>query len=209
MLRDSMWNRFAFISALFLSVGCSQGPRRLKPPKVDAVAAAAAAVQQLDKNGDQRLDDEELAASPGLNSAKDRYDGDRNGSLDEAEIAAGIRRWSEGSLGAASVPYVIQWNGRPLAGADVKLIPESFLGDAVKGAIGQERRGSAYLALRPEDRPAGAPNAPLVQPGLYRVEITHPSVQIPAKYNTSTTLGIEIAQDTLSTGGVTWTLTSK
>ena len=43
-----------------------------------------------------------------------------------------------------------------------------------------------------EDRPRNAPNIPLMQPGLYHVEITHPSTKIPAKYNTQTTLGIEI-----------------
>ena len=33
--------------------------------------------------------------------------------------------------------------------------------------------------------------------GTYKIEITHPNVQVPAKYNTSTTLGEEVARDTL------------
>jgi hypothetical protein len=197
----------AALFAIAATIGCNSRPGRISPPSVDADSAASEAMKLLDKNSDGKLDGGELAASPGLASAKERYDADHGGSLDEAEIAAGIRRWSEGKLGAASVPYVIQWNGAPLTGAEVKLIPEPFLGDAVKGAVGVERRGSAFLSVKPEDRPSGAPNAPIVQPGLYRVEITHPSVQIPAKYNTSTTLGVEIAQDTLSTGGITWSLT--
>jgi hypothetical protein len=34
-----------------------------------------------------------------------------------------------------------------------------------------------------------------VQQGLYRVEITHDSVTIPDKYNTATTLGLEVSFD--------------
>ena len=36
-----------------------------------------------------------------------------------------------------------------------------------------------------------------MQPGLYRVEITHPTVTLPAKYNTETTLGREVSGDSL------------
>lgn len=54
-----------------------------------------------------------------------------------------------------------------------------------------------------------APNVPIVQPGIYWIKITHPSIKIPAKYNTDSTLVIEIAKDTLSRGGITWTLSAK
>jgi hypothetical protein len=60
-----------------------------------------------------------------------------------------------------------------------------------------------------EDRPKNAPNMPLVQPGIYRVEITHPSVKIPAKYNTETTLGIEITSASPGPEGAIWSLTNK
>ena len=44
----------------------------------------------------------------------------------------------------------------------------------------------------------------------YRVEVTSPSTQIPARYNTQTTLGIEAAPITIrkQSGGVEFTLTS-
>lgn len=181
----------------------------MAPPEVDPADAAAAAFEQLDKNSDGQLDDAELKAAPALASAKTRYDGDSSGTLSAAEIESGIRRWAEGQLGAVSVPFTITLDGRPLDDAQVRLIPAPFLGEASKGAVSEYRRGSGFLALAPEDRPAGAPNIPLMMPGLYRVEITHPSAKIPARYNTATTLGIEIAQDTISAGGVTWALTSK
>ncbi|RIK84149.1 MAG: hypothetical protein DCC67_05265 [Planctomycetota bacterium] len=202
------WPRL-FILLLICLGGCRRAPGRIEPPEIDAAAAGEAAVQQLDKNSDGQLADVELQGSPALASAKARYDADGNGSLSEEEIAAGIRRWAEGKLGAVSVPFAVTLDRRPLEGVQVRLTPEPFLGEAAKGAIGEYRRGSGYLALAPEDRPAGAPNIPLVMPGLYRVEITHPTVKIPAKYNTATTLGIEISQDTLSNAGVSWDLTSK
>jgi len=59
-----------------------------------------------------------------------------------------------------------------------------------------------------EDRPADAPPRPLVQPGLYRVEITHPSITIPARYNVKTTLGLEVASYTITPAGSVWELTS-
>jgi hypothetical protein len=195
------------MAALLLGVGCSGRPGRLAPPDIDSDDAADAAIEQLDANGDGQLDEGELAKSPALASAKSRYDADGSGALSAEEIAAGIRRWAEGKMGAVSVPFVVQWNGRPLDGVQVRLTPEPFLGDEAKGGVGEIERGVGYLTWAPEDRPSGAPNVPLIPPGLYRVEITHPSIQIPAKYNSSTTLGIEIAKDTLTTGGITWALT--
>jgi hypothetical protein len=195
--------------ALVAILGCQGGPGRLSPPEIDAAEAAVAAMALLDANHDGQLNDEELKASPALVEAKARYDADASGSLSQEEIAGGIRKWTEGTTGAVSVPFVVQFNGRPLAGAEVKLTPEPFLGAAAKSALSETRRDVGYLTLAPEDRPANAPNIPLMMPGLYRVAITHPTVSIPAKYNVETTLGIEVAKDTIGTSGVMWNLSSK
>src|SRR5687768_619932 len=159
---------FAVLSVVLC--GCSGRPGRVQPPDVDADDAAQAAIEQLDKNGDGQLADAELQGAPGLAAVKDRYDADRGGSLSQEEIAGGIRRWSEGQVGAAAVAYAVQLDGRALPGAQVKAIPEPFLGDAIKPAAGVD----GYLAVAPEDRPANAPKLPLILPGLYRIEITHP-----------------------------------
>ena len=196
--------------AILVSIGgCGGHPGRMAPPDIDPAGAAAAALQQLDKNSDGGLDDAELREAPGLAAAKARYDADSNSSLSEEEVANGIRRWAEGKMGAISVPFMVRLNGRPLDDAQVRLIPEPFLGDAAKAAIGEIRRGSGYLTIAPEDRPANAPNIPLILPGLYRVEISHPTANIPSDYNSSSTLGVEIAQDTVSNEGIIWNLTSR
>jgi hypothetical protein len=172
---------------------------------VDADAAAQAAIEQLDKNGDGQLDDAELQGAPGLAAVKDRYDADRSLSLSLVEIADGIRRWSEGQVGAAAVAYAVQLDGRALPGAQVKAIPEPFLGDAIKPAAGSD----GYLAVAPEHRPANAPKLPLILPGLYRIEITHPSAVIPARYNTQTTLGLEVSAELRLDQAIVWALKSR
>jgi hypothetical protein len=63
--------------------------------------------------------------------------------------------------------------------------------------------------MSPDDMPKNAPKMPLVQPGLYSVEITHPSTKIPAKYNTATTLGIEVSSASPGPEGAVWNLTTK
>src|SRR5688572_11955973 len=69
------------VGAALLVAGCSGAPGRIRPPDVDSDAAAEAALEQLDKNGDGQLDDSELKSSPGLAAAKASYDGDSNGTL--------------------------------------------------------------------------------------------------------------------------------
>lgn len=197
------------LCVLLAAGGCSGKPGRVTPPRVDADGAAAAAIVEFDKNNDQQLAVDELAASPELTHALQSYDADKDGRLSQAEIAAGIRRWSEGSMGATVWPFQVTMNGRALEGAEVTIIPAAFLGDAIEPASGvsaQGGRGSLGIAL--EALPANAPKRPIVQPGLYRVEITHPSTPIPAKYNTTTKLGLEVASDTISPSGSVWALTS-
>jgi hypothetical protein len=193
------------IAAFVLASGCSNGPSRIRPPDVDAASAADLAFQQLDKNQDAELNEEELKSSPGLAAAKTAYDADQNGTLANSEVVAGIRRWSEGQSGAVAVPYSVQLDGRALPDAQVKAIPEPFLGDAVKPAAGAE----GYLAVAPEDRPPNAPNLPLMLPGLYRIEITHPSIAIPAKYNSQTVLGLEVSSAMRSDQAIVWAITRK
>jgi hypothetical protein len=48
------------------------------------------------------------------------------------------------------------------------------------------RGGQVQVITEGEDNP-GAPI------GMFRVEITSPDVKIPAKYNTETTLGVEVS----------------
>jgi hypothetical protein len=191
-----------------LLTGCGGQPRRLLPPDVDPDAAAAMVMDLYDGNDNGVLDPLELRACPALAGSLDKYDGDANGALTAEEIAHGIERWRSGQTGVLSLPFQVLWAGQALEGAQVRLVPEECLGDEVLPAVGTAGPGGrGFIGIEPNLLPAGAPRVPLVQPGLYRVEITHPNVSLPEKYNTHTTLGIEVASDRLSPAGVVWTLT--
>lgn len=196
---------------ILATCGCSRGPGRIATPDVDADDAASQAIELYDKNTDARLDSTELVACPSLNAALPAYDGDKDGVLAEAEIAAGIGSWAATGAGAIPLPFLVMLDGKPLAGAQLKLTPAPFLGDAVKPALGEsDATGGGTFTMAPEDRPANVPKSlPVMQPGLYTVEITHPVTKVPAKYNAESTLGLEAAAAGQSPSGVVWDLKSK
>jgi hypothetical protein len=195
--------------AVLVIAGCSGRPGAIRPPDVDADSAAAQAIELYDKDGDGGISNSELTASPALTAAPG-YDKSGDGNLTVDEIAAGLAAWQKSGVGARVVPFALQWNGRPLAGATVRLSPAPFLVDSLKGASGESGgSGGGQLGMAFEDLPRNAPKISLVQPGLYHVEITHPTEKIPAKYNTQTMLGIEITSNYPGPEGVVWSLSAK
>lgn len=186
-----------------LAAGCG-GLSTVKPPDVNADSAAAAAIEAYDANGDGRLSGEELKKLPALTLAT--ADKDHDGQVSAEEIAARIRLWSEGETGLMSFYCTVTLDGGPLEGAQVTLDPEAFLGDAVKPASGTTRIDGAILKIDPELLPPDQRTLRGVQPGLYKVRITHKNVTIPPRYNTATTLGQEVVPGT--TGG-SYKLTSR
>lgn len=202
-----MWQ---LVIAILLSAGCSGRPGAIRPPNVDADDAAEAAIEQHDRNGDGQLAKDEWSASPVLASIAKRFDTSGDAVLDAGEISNGLAAWQLSGIGVRSVPFTVTLDGRPLGGAIVRLIPADFFDGAIKPATGQASpTGGGLLGMAPEDMPPNAPKMALVQPGLYRVEITHPSKRMPAKYNTETTLGIEISSGNPGPEGAVWRLTSK
>jgi hypothetical protein len=187
--------RFAASIAIYslLICGCG-GLSTVKPPNVNADQAATAAIKAYDENGDGRLSADELKKLPAISLAT--ADKDRDGQVSAAEIADRIRLWSEGETGIMSFYCTVTLDGGPLEGAEVKLDPEPFLGDAVKPAGGITRIDGAILKIDPELLPADQRTLRGVQPGLYKVRITHKSTTIPPRYNTATTLGQEIVPGT-------------
>jgi hypothetical protein len=193
----------AIVIVAALLSGCG-GLSELKPPQVNANEAAAAAIEAYDNDSDGKLSETELAKLPALTLKNADKDGDMQ--ISAEEIAARIRLWSEGETGIMSFYCMVTLDGRPLEGAEVQLDPEPFLGDAVKPANGVTRPDGAILKIDPALLPEEDRYLRGVQPGLYKVRITHPSQKIPPRYNTATTLGQEIVPGT--TGG-SYSLTSR
>jgi len=184
------------LNAIFL-MGCSSRLPALKPPNFNPQSASASAMEEYDKNGDGKIDKSELKSAPGINSIKEEVDANGDGAVTANEVADLIQeRWLDTKGGIMRVAVEVLYRGKPLDGAIVTLEPEPFLADVLKGASGEtDGEGYAPLAMAPEDMPhknvrSGA------APGLYLVRISKEvdgKELLPAKYNTETTLGMEVA----------------
>ena len=178
---------------MFFVSGCG-GLSPVKPPDVDPDEAAAAALADYDADGDAQLSADELKKLPAIKLKG--VDSDGNGQISANELAARLRQWTEGRAGMLSFHCTVTLDGSPLSDAVVLLEPEPFLGDAVKPASGITSNGDAILKIDPELLPTDQRMLRGVQPGVYKVRITHKSITIPARYNTETTLGQEILSET-------------
>ncbi len=185
------------VAGLIALVGCSRTPARIHPPSIDASAAGAAAIERFDQNGDGVVGGEELEQAPALQAAIENLDTDGDGAVSAEEVAARVRAWQASRIGIMSTSCRVTLDGEPLAGATVVYDPAPFLGDEIKPATGKtDKNGYAALTIAEEDRQD--PNVPGAHCGLYRVRISKQesgSEPIPARYNTDTTLGVEVAPD--------------
>lgn len=175
-----MW--VGFLSGLWglIAPGCGQPRAELPSWKPDA--AARQCMELYDQNGDGVLTPQEYRASPALAAAPDLdVDGDRN--ISEQEIKDRIEHYKESGVVIQFMCYVVLPNGQPLPDATVRLVPEPFLTDFIQSVEGQTGRD-------------GMCNIEDTQAGLYRVEITHPQLNIAKKYNTDTELGYEVSPST-------------
>jgi hypothetical protein len=166
---------------LTVASGCGQGaPARVYPDKPDP-RSGERAIELYDANKDGYLDAKELEKAPGLKAAMKTVDSNHDGKISAGEISARIAAWADSKLGQMGVVCVVTHNGQPLVGAKVKFVPESFLGSELKAAEGtSDAHGTERLRLCP---------------GFYRVEISKSGESIPARFNTETQLGQEVAED--------------
>jgi len=174
------------VSVMVLLVsGCGSSSAPPPPPKLDAAALATAAMKAFDANKDRSLSAAEVESSPSLKSVFSRWDADHNGKLTEAEIAAQIKSWTVAGAGLMRLNCVVRSGGKGVPGVHVTLKPESFLGNSALASSGVSNQfGEVDLSC---GRQSG------VMLGLYRIEITSDSEKLPAKFNTATTLGQEVA----------------
>jgi hypothetical protein len=82
-----------------------------------------------------------------------------------------------------SVRCFVIFKGRPVRGAHVRYVPEAFLGESVLTAEGTtDDTGLAKPMVSDEQLPQDQRGLESMQPGVYRVEITHPDLNLPARY---------------------------
>ncbi len=183
--------------------GSSKSP--VKPAAIDSDAGQKA-VAQFDANKDGVLDYKELDKAPGLKAAvaqiKKLGGGPRGAApsasdLQAAKISADeinvrVTEWKNAGTGRISINCRVTRKGKPVDGATVQFVPESFQGTALGTGSGTTNASGSANVIMPSR--GGDDPAIGMCPGFYRVEITKGS-EIPAKYNTATTLGQEVARD--------------
>ena len=173
----------------FAGCSCSHRPPSVKPPAISASAAGNGAMQKYDADGDGVVSGEELDEAPSLKAALKTLDTNGDDGVSASEVTARVKAWQKTHVGVMQLSCTVLIGGRPLADATVKFVPEEFLGSEVQTAQGTtNQNGEAAISIPGHD-PAG------VACGLYRVEISKPDGSIPPKYNTDTTLGLEVARD--------------
>ena len=198
-----------FTANLFL-LGCSNSPQAMPVPKLDASASASRVFEAYDANGDGALEAEELAECVGLAENVITFDMDMDGRLSSEELISRIRSWTEDGLGMTSVPCFIVFGGRPLGNATVTFTSVDFLGDVLltaRGVTGPD--GRCGMTVDPKDLPKELSRTMGVQPGLYKISITHDSIEIPAQYNEQTMLSVEVSHKAIQPAGIRLILEKK
>jgi hypothetical protein len=176
--------------------GCLNEPKRIVPPSVDADAAGQEAVKLFDANKDGKISGAEFDKVPSLLQALPNIPvkSTKEKGLTAADLTARLKAWQLTRIGRiGGVFAMVTRNGKPLVGAEVKFVPEKFMGGNMpecKGTNPTGQDGSVEISepVNPGD-PKGVP------PGYYRVEITMPDNSIPAKYNTQSIFGEEVCPD--------------
>jgi len=186
-----------FVSVLLVAssgiIGCSSNQSRVYPPGY-AADAGAAAIKAYDKDGDNELGGAELDAVPGLKLALQQVDSDGNGKLSAQEIEARIQSWRDSRVGEMTVPVQVTLDGEALAEATVVFEPETFLGPGVRPAsVKLESNGTGNVSMAAEH--LADPKYPGIAAAWYKVRVTSDSKDIPARYNSQSTLGCEVCLD--------------
>lgn len=176
---------------LVVGPGCTRTPPRVYAPSISASAAGTQAIEMFDADKDGKLSGEELNKCPGLKAALKQINPSGQGVTAEM-ITARIKTWQASQGGLMTVGCRVLHNGQPLEGAEVKFVPEKFLGKNMKTASGTTNKYGSAVIMVETPGPSGQRGIP---PGFYRVEITKPGLNIPAMYNTDTIFGQEVPID--------------
>jgi hypothetical protein len=177
--------------ALSVAAGCESGIAT--SPPLDPAAIAAQAIAALDSNRSGALEAAEIVRAQGLRSGFRTIDSDANGIVTAAEIEQRLRQYGEFPVATLPVGCVVRIDGRPLPETEVRLVPEPFFGDSRRVVLG---KSDEYGVV--DFRVEGSESFGVPQ-GLYRIEVSKPDAAgnetLPARYNTQSQLGQEIAFD--------------
>ena len=86
----------------------------------------------------------ELSKCPALAAARNSFDIDQDGRIGKSELTDGLMQMYGSQVSLTEMNCTVTLNGRPLAGAKVRLRPIEMLGDTLPSAEGvTDQQGSA------------------------------------------------------------------
>ena len=196
---DVKRRRFDGVALLLACLsGCWGRTSSVSAPSIDADAATQKAFEIYDANRDEALDEQELAACPGVLDSLSVYDSNSDRRVDRLEFATRVEAWQNSSA-MMSVNCRVTLDGRVLSGAEVHLDPEPYLSDWLREGSGTTNPdGVTGVGVSPDLLPENLKRIRAMYAGTYKVRITHPTVSLPEKYNSTTTLGKEVSAETRS-----------
>lgn len=181
--------------------GCNSRPGRIRAIDVDPATLSRQVIEQCDTDGNGSLSESELQSFPPVGNSRAKFDTDNNGEVSAEELEARFTIIFNPQVGLLPASCRVTRNGKPLSGAEVRFVPPKMLEGVLPTASGVcDAGGTAWMRLAPEDLPKGFPNtqAAVIRPGIYMVEVTHPSIEIPPQYNKQTVLGKEVFSQILN-----------
>lgn len=161
-------------------IGCS-GKSAVSQLRDGTPAEAAAKVMELyDGDRDGKLVAAELAASPGLTEGLSRIDANRDATIDLAEMTTRFTALDDLS-DVVAMQVMVTSNGTPLDGAVVTLTPDPCMGEGKQAYEGTTVNGLTT--------PAGLATPMPTPTGYYTLHIVHAATGV------DLTRGHEVAED--------------
>jgi hypothetical protein len=179
--------------------GCWGVNTPISVPRISPSGAATQALAQYDANKDGVLAGAELDQCPALKRSLRAFDKNGDGKLDYDELYTRINTYLSGGAGALTMQCRVTLDGQPVEGVTVKLIPEAFMG-GVLPTIEAVSNAQGDVTLETKAIPGVPPGLYRVE--VSRKDGDGKET-LPAKYNTKTTFGCESAQDDLHRGQLT------
>ena len=178
MSRSGLSLPSSFLLLLATAAGCGPSrPARIPAPPLDPAAVAAAA-----SSGD-------LNKLPAIAAGRVVLDTDKDKKVSQGELLKWLEEVRDSKVAITSIAVQVSHKGKPLSGAEIRLVPEACMAGGIKEASGKTDQSGMSMVTIPGSEYPG------VNCGLYRVEITgngNDGRPLAAKYNAQSTLGVAV-----------------
>jgi hypothetical protein len=167
------------VLAIVASAGCSSRPTPVTVPAYDPQAFANALLARCDTDGGGSLSKQEAASAPGLVKRWSRYDANQDGVVSRDELTSHVDHWVKRGDGLSAITCVVRLKNRQIGDVTVRLVPDESLGGAVHAAeTVSHSKFASFLSIPAEFKHEDHAKLAGMQYGLYRVEISHPSMKL-------------------------------